>query len=277
MKNSFEAVRFAYSAIEKRIPFRPKLALVLGSGLGGLAEEMTDTVSIGYAEIEGFPISTVAGHNGRFLFGRLGGVPIVCMQGRVHYYEGYGMDEVTLPIRLMAKMGVKTLFLTNAAGGIADRLSVGSLMLITDHISCFVPSPLRGANDDRFGPRFPDMSEVYSQKLQKNVKESAARLHIPLESGVYLQASGPQYETPAEIRMYRTLGADAVGMSTACEAIAARHAGLSVLAISLITNKAAGLSQTKLSHEEVTAASKEAAPRFRALVKETVREIAISD
>lgn len=274
MKDTFEKIENMAFAIQKRIPFTPKIALILGSGLGGLADEMTNTVSISYEELDGFPVSTVEGHCGRFVFGYLDGTPIVCMQGRVHYYEGYAMDEVVLPIRLMAQIGVRTLFLTNAAGGIADRLNTGTLMLISDHISSFVPSPLRGKNDQRFGTRFPDMSEVYSKTLRKSVKEAAARLQIPLEEGVYLQVGGPQYETPAEIRMYRALGADAVGMSTACEAIAARHMNLSVVGISLITNKAAGLSQTKLSHEEVTAASREAAPRFRMLVKEAVRSLA---
>ncbi len=271
MKNTVET---AFATVEEKLPFRPRIALVLGSGLGAFAEELTDQVTVGYEEIEGFPVSTVKGHCGRFVFGRIADVPIVCMQGRVHYYEGYSMEDVVLPIRLMAKMGVQTLLLTNAAGGIADRLSVGSLMLISDHISSFVPSPLRGQNDDTLGPRFPDMSEVYSQELRAAAKKAAAKLQIPLEEGVYLQAGGPQYETPAEIRMYRTLGADAVGMSTACEAIAARHMGLSVLGISLITNKAAGLSQARLSHEEVTAASNAAAPRFRALIKETVKAVA---
>ena len=187
------------------------------------------------------------------------------------------MADVVLPIRLMAKMGVKKILLTNAAGGIAERLSVGSLMLISDHISSFVPSPLRGQNDDTLGPRFPDMSEVYDKRLLEAVRASAQALQISLEEGVYLQASGPQYETPAEIRLYRALGADAVGMSTACEAIAARHAGLSVAAISLITNKAAGLSENKLSHEEVTAASKDAAPRLCALIRRAMSSIAVLD
>lgn len=277
MRNTVEIVETMFAAIEKKLPFQPHIALVLGSGLGAIAEDVTDATYIGYEEIEEFPVSTVKGHRGRFVFGHLEGVPIVAMQGRVHYYEGYDMDKATLPVRLMARMGAKTLFLTNAAGGISDRLSVGSFMLLSDHISAFVPSPLRGRNDERLGPRFPDMSEVYDQKMRLAIKDTAAHLQIPLEEGVYLQASGPQYETPAEIRMYRMLGADAVGMSTACEAIVARHMGLSVVGISLITNKAAGLSETKLSHEEVTAASKEAAPLFRLLVRQAIKRLAATN
>lgn len=268
MKTQFALIEKLCKQIEGKISFTPKIGVILGSGLGRFADRLTDTVTVDYASLDGFPTSTVKGHSGCFVFGKLGSTPLVIMKGRVHYYEGYDMQKVTLPIRLMAKLGVETLCLTCAAGGIGDDLNVGSLMLIRDHISSFVPSPLRGENDERIGTRFPDMSEVYDQKLREIAKKAANKLGIALDEGVYLQTRGPQYETPAEVLMYRALGADAVGMSTACEAIAARHAGMAVMGISLITNKATGLSSLHLAHEEVTAAASHAAPRFEGLLQE---------
>lgn len=256
-----------YEKVRKVVHFVPRVALVLGSGLGDFAEEIQVTQVMAYKDIEGFPVSTVSGHAGRFIFGFLEGVPVVCMQGRVHFYEGYSMQDVVLPVRLMGLLGARKLILTNAAGGINPSFAPGDLMMITDHISTFVPSPLAGPNFERLGLRFPDMSQVYSVGLQDVLRE-VARVHgISLREGVYLQASGPNYETPAEIRMFRGFGADAVGMSTACEAMAAVHMGLEVCGISCISNLAAGMSQGALSHEEIKVAADGAAPRFKALVR----------
>ena len=220
-----------------------------------------------YGEIEGFPVSTVSGHKGRFVLGYVGKEPVAVMQGRVHYYEGYPMRDVVLPIRVMARLGARRLILTNAAGGIHPDFAAGALMLLTDHISSFIPSPLLGPNEEAFGLRFPDMSEVYSRRLRTVAEEEAGKLGIPLKQGVYLQTTGPNYETPAEIRMFRTLGADAVGMSTACEAMTARHLGLEVCGISCITNLAAGISKAPLSHEEVKATADRVAEDFQALLR----------
>lgn len=253
--------------------FIPRVGVVLGSGLGGFAEKIQAEAVIPYSLLPDFPVSTVAGHEGRFLLGHIGEVPVMLMQGRVHYYEGYDMQAVVLPVRLMGAMGIKTLLLTNAAGGINPAFGPGTLMLLSDHIASFVPSPLRGRNPDALGVRFPDMSAVYSPALRKKIHAVAESLSIPLSEGVYLQAPGPQYETPAEIRAFRTLGADAVGMSTACEAIAARHMGLEVAGISCIANPAAGLSEKPLSHEEVQAAAHEAGGRFSRLLEGVLRTL----
>ena len=256
------------------LPFVPTLALVLGSGLGALADESSPLLSLDYNALgDGFPRSTVPYHRGRFVFTELCGVKTVIMQGRVHYYEGYTMQETVTPIRLMRAMGATTLILTNAAGGIRDDLVPGSLMLLSDHIASFVPSPLYGANDDTLGVRFPDMTCVYDEELRCMARGVAEREGIALTEGVYLQAGGPQYETPSEVRAFRTLGADAVGMSTACEAIAARHAGMRVLGISCITNRAAGLGSACLSHEEVKKTADVAKGTFKALVRGIVKEI----
>ena len=222
---------------------------------------------------EGFPVSTVAGHEGRFVFGNIENVPVVIMQGRVHYYEGYDVRDVVMPIRLMGLLGAKTLFLTNAAGGINKSFAQGALMMITDHISSLVPSPLIGGNIDELGLRFPDMSEIYTKKLRDIIRESAKELSIALCEGVYIQTTGPNYETPAEIRAYETLGADAVGMSTAIEAMAARHMGLSVCGISCITNMAAGLSPVPLTHEEVKETADRVGADFKRLVKRAIAAI----
>ena len=265
---SEEKLNRCYEAVKERLPFVPKLALILGSGLGDYAEHVTVEKTIPYESIEGFPRSTVAGHKGQFVFAKVEGVPTVMMQGRVHYYEGYPMQDVVLPVRLMKKMGAEILFLTNAAGGVNENFHAGDLMMITDQISSFVPSPLIGANMDDLGPRFPDMREY-----REIIRESSKSLNIELQEGTYLQFTGPAYESPAEIRMARTLGADAVGMSTACEAVAANHMGMKILGISFISNLAAGLSTQPLSHKEVQEAADLAAPKFRALVTEVIRRI----
>lgn len=269
MQEAYEKVTICYERIRERIPFVPKLALVLGSGLGGFAENGAVKIKaeIPYADIPDFPVSTVSGHAGRFLFAEIDGTPVVMMQGRVHYYEGYSMQDVVLPIRLMGKMGAEILILTNAAGGANREFCAGDFMMITDHIASFVPSPLIGKNDERFGTRFPDMSEVYDKRLRAKLAAAAQRLDIPLRQGVYLQLSGPAYETPAEVAMCIRLGADAIGMSTACEAVAARHMGMRVCGISLITNPACGLAPEPLSHEEVQKTAELAKQRFAVLIQ----------
>ena len=223
-----------------------------------------------YSEIKGFPVSTVPGHKGRFLFGYVADVPVVAMQGRVHFYEGYSMADVVLPVRLMKLMGAEILFLTNASGGVNESFAPGDLMMITDQISDFVPSPLIGRNIEELGTRFPDMSHIYDEDIQRILRESAKSLGISLKEGVYLQFTGPNYESPAEIRMSRILGADAVGMSTACEAVAANHMGMKICGISCISNMAAGISKQPLNHKEVQEAAERAAPLFKALVTESI-------
>ncbi len=263
----------AFNSIKAQIPFEPKVALVLGSGLGGFADETNIVKTIDYCDIANFPRSTVEGHRGRFVFCYVDNVPTVIMQGRVHFYEGYEMSDVVLPIRLMRLMNAEYLILTNAAGGLGDGFSIGDLMLITDHISCFVPSPLIGKNLDSFGVRFPDMSAVYDVELQSLIKAQAQKLAISLKEGVYCQLTGPAYETPAEIQMLKRLGADAVGMSTAVEAITAKHAGMKIAGISMISNLAAGLSKAPLSHEEVGLAGQRTAPLFKKLLYNTITGI----
>ncbi|MCD7742335.1 MAG: purine-nucleoside phosphorylase [Ruminococcus sp.] len=264
----------AYKSLREKTDFVPDVAVTLGSGLGAFADERVDIKCvIDYADIEGFPISTVVGHKGRFVFGYVGGVKVVVMQGRVHYYEGYEITDVVMPARLMAMMGAKTLILTNASGGINPEFSAGDFMLIRDHISLFVPNPLVGENIDKLGIRFPDMNNVYDNALSERILEVAEdELGISLKQGVYAQLSGPSFEAPAEIRMLGTLGADAVGMSTVVEAIAARHAGMRVCAISCISNLAAGISKTALTHEEVQATANEVAPKFKALLERCIVE-----
>ncbi|MDE7362042.1 MAG: purine-nucleoside phosphorylase [Oscillospiraceae bacterium] len=277
MNEVYEKLKKCHEAVVAKITFKPELALVLGSGLGDFCDTMDVKETLPYSEIEGFPKSTVAGHKGQFVFGYSGGVPIVAMQGRVHYYEGYPVQDVVLPTRLMHLMGAKTLFLTNAAGGINPSFKAGDFMLITDHISPFVPSPLIGANIDELGTRFPDMSEVYSRRLRTIVENSAAAEGVPLQRGVYIQTTGPNYETPAEIRAYGRLGADAVGMSTAVEAMAARHCGMEVCGISCISNLAAGISANPLSHKEVQETADRVAPLFRKLVARAIADICKSN
>ena len=253
--------------------FKPRLGIVLGSGLGDYAENIRVEVEIPYGEIEGFPVSTVSGHDGRFILGYLGELPVICMKGRVHYYEGYPISDVVLPIRLMRLLGAEILFLTNAAGGINSSFKPGDLMLITDHISVFAPNPLIGANLEELGVRFPDMSHIYDAGLQEAIRQAAEETSVSLREGVYAQLTGPSYETPAEIRMLRTLGCDAVGMSTAVEAIAARHCGMRVCGISCISNLAAGMSAEALNHQEVQQAADSAAPAFKRLLTRSVSNI----
>ncbi len=273
MNPVYEKLVKCYECYKAKIDFAPKVALVLGSGLGDFGETIRVVDTLDYHDIEGFPVSTVPGHAGRFIFGYVGDVPVVCMQGRVHYYEGYEMSDVVLPARLMKMMGAEVLFLTNAAGGVKQGFHAGDLMLITGQIASFIPSPLRGANIDELGVRFPDMSQIYDLDLQRVVRKTAMALGIDIKEGTYLQFSGPQYESPQEITMSRTLGADAVGMSTACEAIAARHMGMRVLGISCISNLASGISPVPLSHKEVQEVADEVAPKFKALVTEVIKQI----
>lgn len=264
--NVYEKLVNCLNSVRKKTDFVPKVALVLGSGLGDFAEDINVVETLPYEEIEGFPVSTVPGHKGQFIFGYVGDVPVVCMQGRVHYYEGYDISDVVLPTRLMYMMGAKILFLTNASGGINENFKAGDLMMLTDHISSFAPNPLIGPNIEELGTRFPDMTEVYDLELRNIIKETSDELSIDLKSGIYLQTTGPSFESPAEIKMFKIFNADAVGMSTVVEAIAARHCGMRVCGISCVCNLAAGISPTILTHEEVQQAGKEAGPKFRKLV-----------
>lgn len=273
MNENYEKLMKCFECVQQKITFKPEIALILGSGLGDYADTMEVVETLDYHDIEGFPVSTVPGHKGRFVFGYAGGVPIVAMQDRVHFYEGYKPQDVVLPIRLMKLMGAKVLFLTNAAGGINRSFNAGDFMLITDQISMSVPSPLIGENIDELGVRFPDMSEVYSRRLRKIIENSAVTAGVPLRRGVYFQTTGPQYETPAEIRAYERLGADAVGMSTAIEAIAARHAGMEICGISCISNLAAGISVNPLTHAEVQETADRVAPLFKKLVTQAIKDI----
>ena len=271
MNALYETLTRHLTRIRQITDFTPKAAIVLGSGLGDYADTLRIAAQVPYSDIEGFPVSTVPGHDGRFIFGYIENVPVVCMKGRIHYYEGYKITDVVMPIRLMGLLGAEFLFLTNASGGINTAFRAGDLMLITDHISCFAPNPLIGPNIEELGTRFPDMSHVYDLRLQQILREAAAQQQIPLQEGVYAQLTGPSFETPAEIRMLRTLGCDAVGMSTAVEAIAARHMGMKVCGISCVCNLAAGMTAKPLTHEEVQEAADKAAPRFKQLVTESVR------
>lgn len=271
MTTVYEKLEKCSEAVNNRIRFRPEIGLILGSGLGDYAESIQIEEILEYSDIEGFPVSTVSGHKGRFLFGYVEGVPIVAMQGRVHYYEGYPMQDVVLPVRLMGKMGVKKVILTNAAGGVNYDFHPGTLMLITDHITSLVPSPLIGPNEDTLGVRFPDMSEVYSRQLRDIIKKAGENTGVELKEGVYVQFTGPSYETPAEIRMCRAIGGDAAGMSTACEAMAARHMGLEVCGISCITNLAAGMSDQPLDHKEVQETANKVSADFKRLITESIR------
>ena len=272
MSRQYERLLKCYEYYRSVTDFIPKVGMILGSGLGGFARNMEVIREIPYGDIPGFPVSTVQGHDGRFLLGYIGKVPAVVMKGRVHYYEGYTMEEVVLPVRLMERIGIETLFLTNAAGGMGKGFQVGDFMMITDQISSFVPSPLIGENVSELGERFPDMTHIYDRKLQDIIRKTAQEEGIPIREGVYLQTSGPNFESPAEIRMYAKLGADAVGMSTACEAIAARHAGVRVCGISCISNMASGLSDESLSHLDVQAVADKRAEEFERLVTKIIQK-----
>ena len=273
MNPVYEKLQKCYESYKAKIDFTPKVALVLGSGLGDYADDIRVADTLDYHDIEGFPVSTVPGHKGRFIFGYVGEVPVVCMQGRVHYYEGYPMSDVVLPTRLMGMLGAKKILLTNAAGGCNPSYKAGDFMMITDHITTGVPSPLIGPNIDELGTRFPDMSEVYNKELQDVIRKAGANTGVALKEGVYMQFTGPSYETPAEIRMCRTWGGDAAGMSTACEAVAANHMGMKVCGISCITNLAAGMSKQKLDHKEVQETADRVSRQFKQLVTEVIRTI----
>lgn len=270
MKSTLET---CYRSIESKMPFQPKIALVLGSGLGDYAQRLKVEQSIDYRDIPGFPTSGVPGHKGRFLFAHIHNLPVVLMQGRVHYYEGYSMEQVVLPQRLMAMMGAEILLLTNAAGCLNPAFQPGELMLIRDHIATMIPSPLRGPNVPEWGERFPDMSDVYDARLRKIFLQAGEETGMPLREGVYIQLPGPQYETPAEVRMCRLLGADAVGMSTACEAVAARHIGMLVCGVSCLTNFGSGMTEVPLNHAEVQKMGRQVTGRFEKVIENAIEKI----
>ncbi len=270
MDKRYEKIQNCVKQIREKTDFVPEIALILGSGLGDFAEKAEIVASVNYSDIEGFPVSTVKNHAGRFIFGYVNGIPVVMMQGRVHYYEGYDISDVVLPVRVMGLLGAKTLILTNAAGGVDPTFRPGNIMMITDHISCYVPSPLIGKNIEELGTRFPDMTDVYTKELRSLVVKAAQETGVELKQGVYMQLTGPNYETPAEIRAYGIMGANAVGMSTAVEAIAARHMGLKVCGVSCITNMAAGLNSEPLSHEEVAQTAARVSKEFEALMAKLI-------
>jgi len=271
--NLYASAEHAARTIRARANVDGRIALVLGSGLGALADDFQEAHSIPYQEIPGFVASTAQGHAGRLVIGKLENVPLVAMQGRVHYYEGYSLPEVTFPVRVFKLLGIKTLILTNAAGGINVEFNQGALMVISDHLNLMGVNPLLGPNDDRFGPRFPDMSEVYSKQLQEIVVQEARAMGTEVRRGVYAALSGPSYETPAEIHMFRTFGADAVGMSTVPEAIVARHMGMDVLGISCITNMAAGIGDQPIQHDEVIETGNRVHDTFAGLLRRVVVRI----
>ena len=273
MEGIFDKLQETVAAVAKRSGLKPKVGIILGSGLGKLVEQIEDAVAIDYADIPHFPVSTVAGHAGRLVFGRIGKTEVVAMQGRFHYYEGHAMRTVAYPVAFMQAFGVKTLVVSNSAGGINRSFSPGDLMLITDHINLFATNPLVGLNDERLGPRFPDMTEAYSPRLVGIADSAAGGLGMSFRRGVYAGLSGPCYETAAEIRYLERIGADAVGMSTVPEVIAARYLGLEVLGISCITNMATGIATVKHAHEEVVRIANEASERFCTAVAATIERL----
>ncbi len=266
MTNIYKNLSLCLEQIRQKTEFVPETALVLGSGLNKFTNTIDVVRTIDYHDLTGFPVSTNPMHNGRFIFGYVHKKPIVAMDGRIHYYEGYTMEQVVMPIRLMKMLGAEILVLSNAAGGIRKDLNVGDFMIINDHISSFVLSPLIGENIYELGTRFPDMSHVYNKELNDIIRQCAKKLNIEIKEGVYLQTTGPNYETPAEIRAYQSLGADAVGMSTACEAMTAVHCGFKVCGISCITNKASGMSDEPLSDEDVAIAAAKSSDNFCKLI-----------
>jgi len=270
----FARISEARLFIEQATPLRPRVALVLGSGLGGFAGQIAERLEIPYEEIPHWPRSTAVGHAGKLVLGEVDGAPTAVMAGRVHYYEGYSMQEVTFPIRVLASLGVRAVVLTNAAGGINQNLHQGGLVLISDHINLQGSNPLIGPNDERLGPRFPDMTEAYDRRFRELARAAAQEMKLELQEGVYAALSGPSYETPAEIRYLRAIGADMVGMSTAPEVIVANHMGLRVLGISCVTNLAAGLSGRKLSHEEVLETGERVKGSLMALLRAIIPRIA---
>lgn len=270
MNPVYEKLLKCYECYKSKIDFEPKVAVVLGSGLGNFARTVEVKAELPYSEIEGFPVSTVPGHAGKFIFGYINDVPVVLMQGRVHYYEGYPITDVVLPTRLMKMMGAKILFLTNASGGINPAFHAGSLMLIQDHVSIYAPNPLIGPNIDELGTRFPDMSHVYDEDLQEVIRGTAKDNDIELFEGVYAQLTGPSFESPAEIKLLHKLGVSAVGMSTVVEAIAANHMGMKICGVSCVSNLAAGMNSAPLTHEEVQEAANAVAPKFERLLVESI-------
>nr|WP_263325841.1 purine-nucleoside phosphorylase [Neobacillus sp. Marseille-Q6967] len=269
-----EKIQNAAAFLKGKYTTVPKVGLILGSGLGVLADEIQNPIKIPYNEIPDFPVSTVEGHAGQLVFGLLNGVEVVAMQGRFHFYEGYSMEKVTFPVRVMKELGVEMLIVTNAAGGVNESFEAGDLMIINDHINFMGTNPLIGPNDSKLGVRFPDMSEAYTKELRTLAKEIAARLNIHVKEGVYFGNPGPVYETPAEVRMVRTLGGDAVGMSTVPEVIVARHSGMKVLGISCISNMAAGILDQPLTHDEVIETTERVKANFLLYIKEIVQSIA---
>ncbi|TYQ16438.1 UNVERIFIED_CONTAM: purine-nucleoside phosphorylase [Acetivibrio alkalicellulosi] len=276
MVNMLDAIKEAASYIERKITNKPQIAIILGSGLGPLVSEIEENEELDYRDIPGFPVTTVEGHDGKLVYGKLAGKSIIAMKGRFHYYEGYDISKVVFAIRVFKAMGINNLIVTNAAGGINKEFNPGDLMIIRDHIGLFAPSPLRGENIREFGERFPDMSKAYGEELVNLCKDAALKESIVLREGVYAFAQGPMYETPSEIRALRILGADAVGMSTVPEVVVARHADMNVLGISCITNMAAGILDQPLNHEEVIQTAKEAEKNFIALVKRVIHDWEVS-
>ena len=267
------AIQQAYRYLQDHINNPPTIGLILGSGLGILADEIKQASNIPYEAIPHFPTSTVQGHQGQMVIGELQGKQVIAMQGRFHYYEGYTMEQVVLPIRVMQKLGVKTLIVTNAAGGINRDFQPGDLMIIKDHINFFGDHPLIGPNDDQIGPRFPDMSQAYDPEYIQLALTIAKNLDIPVQTGTYIGVSGARYETPAEINMFQIFGADAVGMSTVPEVITARHGEMGVLGTSCISNMAAGILAEPLSHDDVIATTRQVQARFLQLIKEIIKQM----
>jgi len=267
MTDSFSLAESAANFLRAKTPLRPKIAMVLGSGLGAFADELTDAIRIHYSQISGFPRSTAVGHSGQMVIGTSGAVPVAVMQGRVHLYEGYSPAEVTFPIRVLGRMGIHALILTNAAGGINLEYKQGALVIVSDHINLQGQNPLVGPNDERFGPRFPDMTQAYHKPYRTLALDAARKLSKTVHEGVYAALLGPSYETPAEIRYLRTIGADLVGMSTVPEVIVARQMGMKILAISCVTNMAAGILDKPLDHQEVLETGARVQGDFVALLK----------
>ncbi len=274
MADEFERSLEAAAAIRARAPIEPAAGVILGSGLGAFGDSLDDAVAIPYDEIPHWPRSSVVGHSGRLVLGRSAGVPVAVLQGRAHYYEGHSLATVVFPVRVLFQLGIRRLVVTNAAGAIRPDFRSGSLMLINDHINLVGSNPMIGPNDERFGARFFDMTEAYDRALRDRTKAAAAKLGIALSEGVYVSLTGPSYETPAEIRMLRTLGADAVGMSTVPEVIAANHCGMKVLALSCLSNMAAGVVDQKLDHQEVLAAGRAVADSLLALLRAVLPDVA---
>ncbi|MGE8204397.1 purine-nucleoside phosphorylase [Heyndrickxia sp. NPDC080065] len=273
----YKEIVHAAEFLKEKYTKRPRIGLILGSGLGVLADEIENEVKIRYEDIPNFPVSTVEGHAGQLVFGMLSGKEVVAMQGRFHYYEGYPFDQVTFPVRVMKELGVEVLVVTNAAGGVNEDFTAGDLMIISDHINNMGNNPLIGPNDSRLGARFPDMSEPYNKELRFLARKVAEDLNIRIQEGIYVGNSGPTYETPAEVRMIRAFGGDAVGMSTVPEVIVARHAGLKVLGISCISNMASGILDQPLTHDEVIETTEKVRADFLKFIKAIVNKIEVGE